>query len=70
LPREISEGILNTTDYSVNICNYKLNLKLSEVITETATTIEPHFTLDLPNIKRFYKQKRKQLKNLNPLCIN
>jgi len=30
-------------------------LKPSEVTTETATTIKPHFTLDLPNTKRFYK---------------
>jgi len=61
LPREIS-GILNTTDYSVNICNYKRNLKLSEVITEKATTIEPRFTLDLPNIKRFYNKKENSFK--------
>jgi len=27
------------------------------VVTETATTIEPYFTLDLSNAKRFYKQK-------------
>jgi len=31
------------------------------VTTETATTIEPYFTFVLPNTKRFYKQKRKQL---------
>jgi len=40
------------------------------VTTETKTNIAPHFTLDLPNTKRFYKQKRRQLRNLNPLCIN
>jgi len=40
------------------------------VTTETATTIEPYFTLDLPNTKRFYQQKRKQLQNLNTLYIN
>jgi len=40
------------------------------VIIETATTIEPYFTLNLPNAKRFYEQERKQLQNLNPLYIN
>jgi len=40
------------------------------VTTETKTSIDPYFTLDLPNTKRFYKQKRKQLQNLNPLYIN
>jgi len=29
----------------------------SEVTTGTATTIQPNFTLDFPNTKRFYKQK-------------
>jgi len=48
----------------------RTKLKPSEVTTETAITIEPYFTLDLPNTKRFYKQKRKQLQNLNPLHIN
>jgi len=36
------------------------------VTTETATTIEPYFTLDIFQIQT----KRKQLQNLNPLCVN
>jgi len=39
----------------------RTKLKASELTTETATTVEPYFTLDLPNTKRFYKQKGKQL---------
>jgi len=48
----------------------RTTLKPSEVITETPGTIELYFTLNLPNTKRFYKQKRKQLQNLNPFYIN
>jgi len=43
----------------------RTKLKPSEVTTETAKTIEPHFTLDLPNTKRSYKQKRKLLQNIH-----
>jgi len=32
------------------------------VTTETATTIEPYFTRDLPSTKRFYKQKENSFK--------
>jgi len=28
------------------------------VTTETETTFEPYFTLNLPNTKRFYKKKK------------
>jgi len=48
----------------------RTKVKPSEVITETAKTIEPYFTLDLPNTKCLYKQKRKQLQNVNPVYIN
>jgi len=40
------------------------------VRNEVATTVEPYFTLDLPNTKRLHKQRKKQLQNLNPLHIN
>jgi len=43
---------------------------LHSTTTETSTSIEWYFTLDLPNTKRFYKQKRKQLQKGNPLYIN
>jgi len=70
LPRQISEGKLNKTDWAAHICNYELKLKPSKLTTETATTVEPYLTFDLPITKRFYKQKRKQLQILNPLYIN
>jgi len=40
------------------------------VTTETATGAEPYFTFDLPKTKRFYEERRKQLKKLNPLYIS
>jgi len=36
----------------------RTKLKPLEVTTPAATTIEPHSVLDLPDPKRFYKQKR------------
>jgi len=39
----------------------RTKLQPSEVTTETATTIELYFTLDLPITKLFYIKKRKQL---------
>jgi len=40
----------------------RTKVKPSEVITETANTIEPYFTLDLPNTKCLYKQKENSFK--------